>query len=105
MVSFEERLKELMLQQNISQKELAHLSGISESSISRYLSGSLKPRMDILINISKVFGVTTSYLTGENEENIQLDPYEEIKYVVARNKNLLSDEEKMDLIKILFGEK
>ena len=55
MKGFKERVKSLMERDNISQKELAKLSGISEASVSRYLSGDLRPRMDILTNIAKVF--------------------------------------------------
>ena len=47
MKKFKERVKSLMKRDNISQKELAKLSGISEASVSRYLSGDLRPRMDI----------------------------------------------------------
>ena len=68
MKDFKDYVKELMERDNISQRELSRLSGISESSMSRYLSGDLKPRMDILKNIADVFGVTTSYLMGESEK-------------------------------------
>ena len=47
---FKEKVKELMNQQNITQKELAELSGITEASVSRYLSGERTPRIDIVIN-------------------------------------------------------
>ena len=53
MNGFKERVKSLMERDNISQKELAKLSGISEASVSRYLSGDLRPRMDILTNIAR----------------------------------------------------
>ena len=42
---FKEKVKELMNQQNITQKELAELSGITEASVSRYLSGERTPRI------------------------------------------------------------
>ena len=106
MSEFTERVKELMERDHISQKELAKLSGISESSISRYLSGSKEPRMDILSNIAKVFGVTTSYLLGEIEGEPQFtDAYEETLAVVMRNKKKLDDQQKAELIKVLFGGK
>lgn len=103
---FTKKVKELMDDKKISQKDLASLSGISESSISRYLSGSLKPRMDILANIAKVFGVSTSYLLGEDVNQINKgNAYEETICVVTRNKSKLSDQQKAELIKILFGGK
>ncbi len=102
---FTSRVKKLMERDNISQKELAALSGISESSISRYLSGTLKPRMDILANIAKVFNVSVSYLVGEENKSSTADAYEETLCVVTRNKAKLSDNQKAELIKVLFGGK
>ena len=105
MKGFKERVRSLMERDNISQKELANLSGISEASISRYLSGDLKPRMDILINIAKVFKVSTSYLVGEDDNIVEQDAYEETICIVTRNKSKLNDAQKAELIKILFGGK
>ncbi len=104
---FTERVKELMKRDNISQKDLANISGISESSISRYLSESLQPRMDILINIAKAFNVSVSYLTNEScDENYSSsDAYEETLSIVTRNKSKLDDKQKAELIKVLFGGK
>ncbi len=48
-----DRVLELMRIQNVSQKELAEASNISESSISRYLKSDKEPRMDVLVNIAK----------------------------------------------------
>ena len=105
MKEFKERVKTLMERDGISQKELANLSGISEASVSRYLSGDLKPRMDILTNIAKVFNVSTSYLVGEEDKLIQSDAYEETLCIVTRNKSKLNDAQKAELIKVLFGGK
>lgn len=105
MKEFKERVKRLMERDNISQKELAKLSGISEASVSRYLSGDLRPRMDILANIAKVFNVSTSYLVGEMDNAVQPDAYEETLCVVTRNKSKLDDAQKAEIIKVLFGGK
>ena len=104
MKDFKDYVKELMERDNISQRELSRLSGISESSMSRYLSGDLKPRMDILKNIADVFGVTTSYLMGESEKKEEHDAYHETICIVTRNKSKLNDKQKLELIKILFGD-
>ena len=105
MNEFQNRVKKLMERDGISQRELAAQSGISESSISRYLSGELQPRMDILTNIAKVFGVTSSYLLGEEENLKEVDAFDETMCVVTRNKSKLNDQQKAELIKILFGGK
>ena len=105
MKKFKERVKSLMKRDNISQKELAKLSGISEASVSRYLSGDLRPRMDILTNIAKVFNVSTSYLVGEVDNVVESDAYEETLCVVTRNKSKLDDAQKTEIIRVLFGGK
>lgn len=102
---FTERLKKLMNENNVSQKDLAIKSKISEASISRYLNGTLEPRIDILVNISKVFGVKTSYLLGEDYIEDNLTPIEQVCTVVTRNKNKLNAEEKAKIVQVLFGEK
>lgn len=106
MSEFTIRVKELMERSQLSQKDLARLSGISESSISRYLSGSKEPRMDILTNIAKALNTSTSYLLGEDGTVLKFDDaYEETLAVVMRNKKKLDAQQKAELIKILFGEK
>lgn len=106
MSKFTERTKGLMAEKSVTQKELAKVTGISESSISRYLSGELEPRMDILSNISRALGTTVSYLVGEDgKPNATQNPFAETLCVVTRNKSKLSDKEKAELIKVLFGGK
>ena len=52
---FQERVKELMIRENVNQKTLAERSGVSEASLSRYLKGTTQPRMDVLVNIANAF--------------------------------------------------
>ena len=104
MTKFIERVQQLMKRDNISQKKLSELSHISEPSISRYLSGKTEPRMDIVVNIAKVFGVPPSYLLGETDSVKKEDEFEETYRIVARNKSKLDDGQKAAIIKILFGE-
>lgn len=100
---FCENVRKLMKDTGINQKELSKKSGVSEASLSRYLSGSLKPRMDIVINIAKVFGVTPEELIDEKNNSQKQDLYEETVTVVTRNRNQLSEKEKNKIIKILLG--
>lgn len=104
MKTFIDRVQQLMARDKISQKQLSVLSHISEPSISRYLSGKIEPRMDIVVNIAKVFGVTPSYLLGETDFVKQNDSFEETYSIVARNKTKLSAEQKNEIAKMLFKE-
>ncbi|MBO6264323.1 MAG: helix-turn-helix transcriptional regulator [Clostridia bacterium] len=101
---FSRRVQQLMQRDAITQKKLSELSHISEPSLCRYLSDKTKPRMDIVINIARVFGVPSSYLSGESDELSNANAYEETYNIVARNKTKLSVEEKAKIIKILFEE-
>ncbi len=105
MSTFSNKVKELMIRDNISQKELSKLSKISESSISRYLSDCLEPRLDVICNVAKVFNVPISFLLEENNEIKNVNAYDETICVVTRNKEKLTDQQKAELIKILFGSK
>ena len=102
-MEFNEKVKELMRNAGMTQKDLSKQSGVSEASLSRYLSGSLKPRMDIVINIAKVFGLDPQKLIDRNNNSKEQDLYKETVNVVARNRNQLSEKEKNEIIKILLG--
>lgn len=101
---FVKKVQELMDKYEINQKKLSTLSGISESSISRYLSGSIEPRMDVVINIAKVFNVPANYFLEENSSKaLNVNAYKETISIVTRNKAKLNDKEKAEIIKVLFG--
>lgn len=91
----------LMTQRGINQKQLAKLSGITESSISRYLRGDKRPRMDIVINIAKALNVEIEYLLSEDEK--AESAYNYIATAVARKGNELTAEEKNRLIALILG--
>lgn len=101
-MSFQENVKKLMEESGMNQKQLSGKSGISEASLCRYLSGSLQPRIDIVENIAKAFGVPASSLIGD-EMNISQNSFVEIYSVVTRNRNKLTDEQKAKIVKALFG--
>ena len=58
-----DRITEILEQKNITQKDLAKRIGISESQVSRILSGETSTiSSDTLIALSKEFNVSTDYL-------------------------------------------
>ena len=61
---FGERLKDLRIEKNLTQKQLANLTDISKSMISSYEIGESEPTMTKLIALSKFFKVTIDYLCG-----------------------------------------
>lgn len=64
METFAKRLKELRLQQNISQKDMAEKLHIKQQSYSRYELATGEPSLMTLREIAVIFDVTTDYLLG-----------------------------------------
>lgn len=66
---FKKRLEALLEEKELKQKDLAKKIGVSEVTISRYLTTNRRPRTDVAIKIAKELGVSTDYLLAENEDN------------------------------------
>lgn len=96
------KVKKLMEEQRINQKQLSERSGITEPSICRYLKGERIPRIDIIINFAKALNVSIEYLLDEN--SISYSPANEIKIAIARHGNELSEEEQEELVKLIKGD-
>ena len=96
-----EKVLKLMKERTINQKQLAQLSGINESSISRYLHSGQKPRMDVIVNIAKALNVETEYLLDEGEKTESA--FKTISTAIARKGGELTAEEKNQLISLLIG--
>ena len=58
------KIKELRLEQNLSQRELGTALGFSNQTVSFWESGQREPDMDALIKLSKFFNVSADYLLG-----------------------------------------
>ena len=100
---FQERVKELMIRENINQKELSKRTGISEASLSRYLKGTTQPRMDVLINIANAFKVDVNTLTEPTQAQLSGDAaFEEAYSLVTRNRSKLTEEQKRKIIMALI---
>ena len=100
-MSWKDKVNALMSQRGITQKELSRLSGITESSISRYLHSNKRPRLDVVVNIAKALNVETNYLLDEEDKTVSA--YNTISTAVARYGNELTAEEKTKLIALILG--
>ena len=58
------KIKELIKKNNISQTELARLTGITDCTMSRYMSGQRIPTVRNLVRIAKALNTSTDYLLG-----------------------------------------
>ena len=95
------RISEALQKRGMTQKELANRIGVTESVISRYISGDREPKPDILANIATALHTTSDFLLGiENEEF----NHPRIRRMIARNASSMTEQEKKELINALFGE-
>ncbi|WP_346355292.1 helix-turn-helix transcriptional regulator [Azotosporobacter soli] len=66
-MNFSSRLKELRIQADASQKDLAALVGISPRSFRYYESGEKEPNIATLITLADYFKVSLDYLVGRSD--------------------------------------
>lgn len=103
MANLGERIKRLLNEKGITQKELAEMVGCTDAAISHYIKGDRVPRSKVLSKIALALGTTSDYLM----EGIPNDAKQEVGYatkLIARNANHMSNAEKMRIIKLLIGE-
>lgn len=91
-------IKKLMEERKMTQKELAAAINVTEASMSRYLKDERIPRIDVLVNIARIFNVSVEYIKGIDE----IDSFSKIKMVVTRNSSFLTPEQKNELIRMLL---
>ena len=65
-MTFAEKLYTLRKQHQLSQEELADRLGVSRQAISRWEQGTVLPDVPNLIQISRLFSVSTDYLLGDD---------------------------------------
>lgn len=61
---FNERLKELRINSNLSQGKLGDMLNLNQRTISHYEIGIYEPTIDVVIKIASIFNVSTDYLLG-----------------------------------------
>ena len=100
MTGFGERIQHLLEESGFTQREFASMIGVSEATLSRSLSNEREPKMEIIANIATALNTTTDYLLrGVVDEN----SFEETYRLVARGTASMSDEERMQIMKVLLN--
>ena len=67
-MSFSQRMKKAMDEQNITQADLSSMTGIGRSGISQYLSGKNTPKSKTITLIADALKVSEDWLSGQIEE-------------------------------------
>ena len=81
-----EKLKQLRKQKKLSQVTLAERLGVSKSVISAYENEVHLPPYDVLLKLSRIFGVSTDYLLGAtSNRTINVDGLTEIQVEALTN--------------------
>ena len=62
------RILPLMKKKGMTQRELANQIGVTETSISRYISGARMPKANIVVYMADALNTTTDYILGRTEE-------------------------------------
>ena len=100
-----EKLRMLILERGVSQKELAQKAGVTEAAISHYINGDRSPRGAILLNIANALGTTTDFLLSvskSEKNNISENEIENCYKLLAKNINQVSFEQKQRFLKLLL---
>lgn len=69
-----QRLKELRILNNFTQKAVANKLGISPSIVSGYETGERTPSTEILLALSYLYHCSTDYLLGRNDDKSNTMP-------------------------------
>lgn len=74
MVDLGKRLKDLRKSKGLTQQQVADRVWVTKAMISSYELSARSPSYEVLIKLSKLFGVTTDYLLGvESSRRINTD--------------------------------
>ncbi|MCL2569378.1 MAG: helix-turn-helix transcriptional regulator [Oscillospiraceae bacterium] len=68
MSAFSTRLRELRTSKNITQKQLAESTGLSERACQSYELDEREPRLSVINKLADFFEVTTDYLLGRTDQ-------------------------------------
>ncbi len=65
---FSTRVRELRKKAGLNMIDLAEKLGVSKSRVNMWENNGTVPRMDVLIQLAKLFDVSTDYLLGNDDE-------------------------------------
>ena len=99
-----DRISKILYERNLTQKDLARLTGSTEVSIGRYVNDKRDPKASTLLDIAIALGVSTDYLLGrptdykKTKAEILYEEFPEgISLLYKANKALSSDQKAMML--------
>lgn len=85
-----QRIRELRCSRGWSQVELAKKLGLTKQTVSNWENDNIQPSIEMLMRLSKVYGVSTDYLLGLDETS-RLDVEGLPEKVIAHLSLLIED--------------
>jgi len=85
-----EKLKLLIAEKGIQQKDLANFLQTTPQNISRYVKGEREPNIETLKQLAEYFNVTLDYLSGRSNIKTQ-DPLHEIIINTLKEYGMIDD--------------
>lgn len=86
------RIKELRLEKNLTQSQLAHYLKINQTAVGKYEREELEPNIKTLLQLSAFFNVSVDYLIGNSDDlgNIVINsPAAPVSELTENEKKLL----------------
>lgn len=87
MPNFTDRLKQLRVQNNITQKGLAGILNVSQNAVYNWENGKCEPSIEMLKKIANYFNVSLDYLMGESIHTPKQNKSNNNYYNSAENNN------------------
>lgn len=96
--NFGNRIGKLLNMRNMTQRELADKTHITEASVSRYIHGNRIPKATIISDMAAVLETTADYLLHGGSGNKFDIEYHEIKRLIKKNASFMSKDQKINII-------
>lgn len=87
---FGDRLKELRKNKNMTQEDVSSVCGVAKQTISNWESNITQPPFEIVTKLAQYFNVTTDYLLGFNQDD--LDKIEKLKVTLKEAGLMVGDD-------------
>lgn len=82
--TFSTRLKELRMNLNLRQDQVAKFVGVSKNAISTYENDARQPSFEILVRLANLYRVSTDYLLGQtNSRTLDLSELTEEEVTIV----------------------
>lgn len=96
-----ERMREAMRRAGKKQIDLAKETGLSHSTISRYLSGQVEPRQGAMLQLASALGVTEMWLWGYDVPMVRTAEQKKNDAIVDVVSKMRQDPDFLDVVSML----